>query len=105
MGPIDPADTAWSLASTALVMLMAPGLALFYGGLVRAKNALGTMMQSFVALGVVSVLWVALGYSLAFGPDLARAMAGSASSGSGGWGPRRTSSPPPSPPRPSWPSR
>jgi Amt family ammonium transporter len=76
VGPIDPADTAWVLASTALVMLMTPGLALFYGGLVRAKNVLGTMMQSFVALGVVSVLWAAVGYSLAFGPDLARVIGG-----------------------------
>ena len=62
-------DTAWMLVATALVMLMTPGLALFYGGLVRAKNVLGTMMQSFICLGVVSVIWVLYGYSLAFGGD------------------------------------
>ncbi len=62
-------DTAWVLASAALVMFMTPGLGLFYGGLVRAKNVLGTFAQSFVALGVVSVLWVLLGYTIAFGAD------------------------------------
>ncbi len=64
---ISAADTAWLLASTALVLLMTPALAFFYGGLVRAKNALNTMMMSFVALGVSGVLWVVAGYSLAFG--------------------------------------
>lgn len=63
-------DTAWMLVATALVMLMTPGLALFYGGLVRSKNVLGTMMQSFICLGVVSVTWVVYGYSLAFGGDI-----------------------------------
>jgi Amt family ammonium transporter len=58
------------LVSTALVMLMTPGLALFYGGMVRQKNVLGTIMQSFVALGVVTVQWVLIGYSLSFGPDI-----------------------------------
>jgi len=67
--PISSGDTAWLLLSTALVMLMTPGLALFYGGMVRAKNVLGTIMQSFVALGVVSLIWYLYGYSLAFGPD------------------------------------
>ena len=62
-----PADTAWMLVSTALVLLMTPGLAFFYGGLVRSKNALNTMMMSFAALGVVGVVWALLGYSLAFG--------------------------------------
>src|SRR5438876_9115174 len=57
------------LASAALVMFMTPGLAFFYGGLVRAKNVLGTVMQSFVALGLVTVLWMLIGYTLAFGPD------------------------------------
>jgi len=57
------------LVATALVMLMTPGLALFYGGLVRSKNVLGTMMQSFICLGIVSVVWVVYGYSLAFGGD------------------------------------
>ena len=67
---IDTGDTTWMLVSTALVMLMTPGLALFYGGMVRQKNVLGTIMQSFVALGVVTVQWVLIGYSLAFGPDI-----------------------------------
>ena len=67
MPEIDTGDTAWLLMSTALVMFMTPGLALFYGGLVRTKNVLGTIMQSFIALGVVSVLWVLIGYTLAFG--------------------------------------
>lgn len=67
---IDTGDTAWILISTALVMLMTPGLALFYGGMVRRKNVLGTIMQSFIALGVVTIVWVLYGYSLAFGPDV-----------------------------------
>jgi ammonium transporter, Amt family len=62
-------DTAFMLVSSALVMFMTPGLALFYGGMVRAKNVLGTLMQSMFALGLVSVLWVLIGYTLAFGPD------------------------------------
>jgi len=66
---MDSGDTAFMLIATALVMLMTPGLALFYGGLVRSKNVLATMMQSFICLGVVSILWVVFGYSLAFGPD------------------------------------
>ncbi|HVN47839.1 MAG TPA: ammonium transporter [Bacteroidota bacterium] len=67
---IDTGDTTWLLISTALVMLMTPGLALFYGGMVRRKNVLGTIMQSFIALGVVTIQWVLIGYSLAFGPDV-----------------------------------
>ena len=63
-------DTAFMLVSAALVMLMTPGLALFYGGMVRSKNVLGTIMQNFVMLGVVSIQWALFGYSLAFGPDL-----------------------------------
>jgi len=63
-------DTAFVLVSAALVMFMVPGLALFYGGMVRSKNVLATVMQSFFALGLVSVLWVLVGYSLAFGPDV-----------------------------------
>ena len=63
-------DTAFVLIATAMVMLMTPGLALFYGGLVRSKNVLATTMQSFVCLGIVSILWVVYGYSLAFGPDV-----------------------------------
>ncbi len=62
------ADIAWMLVSTALVLLMTPALAFFYGGLVRSKNALNTMMMSFVALGPVAVVWALLGYSLAFAP-------------------------------------
>ena len=69
MGTIDSGDTAWLLVSTALVMLMTPGLALFYGGLVRRKNVLSTIMHSFFILALVSVTWVLWGYSLAFGPD------------------------------------
>src|SRR5690606_18423482 len=64
---IDAGDTAWMLTSAALVLLMTPGLAFFYGGLTRSKNVLNTMMMSFVSLGFVSVLWVLFGYSLAFG--------------------------------------
>jgi ammonium transporter, Amt family len=60
-------DTAWMLTSTGLVMLMVPGLALFYAGMVRRKNVLGTMMQSMVALGIVGITWVLIGYCLAFG--------------------------------------
>ena len=65
---ISGADTSWMLVSTALVLLMTPALAFFYGGLVRSKNMLNTMMMSFVALGIASVLWALVGYSLAFGP-------------------------------------
>ncbi|MFZ5763241.1 MAG: ammonium transporter [Thermodesulfobacteriota bacterium] len=63
-------DIAFMLVATALVMLMTPGLALFYGGMVRSKNVLSTMLQSFACLGVVTVIWVLYGYSLAFGPDV-----------------------------------
>lgn len=73
---IDTGDTAWLLMSTALVMLMTPGLALFYGGMVRQKNVLGTLMQSFIALGIVTVQWVLIGYSLAFGPDIGHIIGG-----------------------------
>lgn len=65
--PINAGDTAWVLASAALVMLMTPGLAFFYGGMVRRKNVLGVLMQCFACLAIVSVLWVVFGYSLAFG--------------------------------------
>src|SRR5262249_13733536 len=68
---IDAGDTAWVLASSALVLMMtAPGLALFYGGLVRRKNVLGTVMHSFILLAMISVQWVLWGYSIAFGPDI-----------------------------------
>ncbi|MBI2818431.1 MAG: ammonium transporter [Acidobacteria bacterium] len=64
--PIDSGDTAWLLTSSAFVLLMTPGLALFYAGMVRRKNVLGTMLHSFILMGVVSVLWALYGYSLAF---------------------------------------
>ena len=67
---IDTGDTAWLLASSALVLLMTPGLALFYGGMVRRKNVLGTIMHSFVAMGIITIQWVLFGYSLSFGPDI-----------------------------------
>src|SRR5918998_6375802 len=66
---IDTGDTAWILVSSALVMLMTPALGLFYGGLVRQKNVLSTIMHSFFMLALISVQWVLWGYSLAFGPD------------------------------------
>jgi len=70
-GKIDSGDTAWILVCSALVLLMTiPGLALFYGGLVRRKNALGTIMHSFIIAALISVQWVLWGYSLAFGPDV-----------------------------------
>ncbi len=68
---MDKADTAWLLVSTALVLLMTPALGFFYGGLVRSKNALNTMMMSVVSLGFVGVSWALLGYSIAFGPGSA----------------------------------
>ena len=70
MSKIDAGNTAWLLISTALVLIMMPGLALFYGGLVRTKNVLSTFMHTMVALGVVTLQWVLFGYSLAFGPDI-----------------------------------
>ena len=77
---VQPADTAWMLVSTALVLLMTPALGFFYGGLVRAKNVLNTLMMSFAALGAVGVAWALVGYSVAFSPgtalvgDLSRAL-------------------------------
>ena len=73
---VDSGDTAWLLVATALVMFMTPGLAFFYGGLVRSKNVVGTIMQSFIALGLVSILWATIGYTLAFGPDKAGLIGG-----------------------------
>ena len=67
---IDTGSTSWMLISTALVLLMMPGLAMFYGGLVRSKNVLGTMMHTFVAMAVIGVLWVICGYSLTFGKNI-----------------------------------
>ena len=74
MPELDTGDTAWVLASSALVLFMTPGLALFYGGMVRSKNMLAMLMQNFFAMGIVSVLWVLFGYSLIFGD-----------AGNGGW--------------------
>ncbi|HTE51761.1 MAG TPA: ammonium transporter [Kofleriaceae bacterium] len=68
MATIDPGHTAWLLIATALVMLMVPGLALFYGGMVQSKNVLSTFMHSFFALAIVTIQWAVFGYSLAFGP-------------------------------------
>ena len=67
---INSGDTAWVLASSALVFIMVPGLAFFYAGLVRGKNALSTLLQSFIALAIVGLSWILWGYSLAFGPDI-----------------------------------
>lgn len=69
-GPISTGDTAWLLTATALVLLMTPGLPFFYGGMVRKKNVISTMLQSMVAMGVVSILWVAVGFSLCFGDSI-----------------------------------
>ncbi len=70
MGQIQAADTAFVLMSAALVLLMTPGLALFYAGMVRSKNVLGTIMQSFILISLISLEWVYLGYSMSFGPDV-----------------------------------
>ena len=67
---VNTGDTSWLLVSSALVMLMTPGLALFYGGMVRRKNVLSTIMMSFALLGLVGILWLLYGYSLSFGPDI-----------------------------------
>jgi Amt family ammonium transporter len=74
---VNTGDTAWILTSAALVLLMVPGLALFYGGMVRAKSVLNMMMMSFGALGLISVLWVVYGYSFAFGDDVGGGLLGS----------------------------
>src|SRR5450759_3479829 len=66
---IDAGDTAWVLGSTALVLFMTPGLAFFYAGMVRAKNVLGMLMQNFFCIGLISVLWATVVFSLAFGRD------------------------------------
>jgi len=67
---IVPGDVAWMLTSTALVLLMTPGLAFFYGGMIQPKNIISTMLQSFIAMGVVSIIWVFVGFSLAFGDSI-----------------------------------
>ncbi len=75
-GTVNGADTAWLLVSTALVMLMTPGLAFFYGGMVRSRNVLNAVMMSLIALGVITIQWVVIGYSLAFGPDVGHVIGG-----------------------------
>ncbi len=69
-GPINPGDVAWMLTATGLVLLMTPGLSFFYGGMVRTKNVVSTMLQSFVAMAVISILWVVVGFSLSFGDSI-----------------------------------
>jgi len=73
---LDTGNTAWILTSAALVLLMTPGLALFYGGMVRAKSVLNMMMMSFGALALISVIWVLYGYSIAFGDDIGAGLLG-----------------------------
>jgi len=74
--PVDTGDTAWMIVCTALVLLMTPGLALFYAGMVRSKHALGMIMQNFVTMSIVTVTWVVVGYSLAFDHDAAGGLIG-----------------------------
>ncbi len=69
-GKYNGADVAWIIVATALVFLMTPGLAFFYGGMVNRKNVISTMIKSLIAAGIVSVLWVVVGYSLCFGQDV-----------------------------------
>ncbi len=73
---VNPGDLAWMLTSTALVLLMTPGLSFFYGGMVNPKNIISTILQSFVAMGIVSLLWVLVGFSLAFGDSIGGAHTG-----------------------------
>ena len=76
---LDSGNTAWMITATALVLLMTPGLAFFYGGMVRAKSVLNMMMMSFISIGTVAVVWVIYGYGLAFGPDTLGGLVGSPS--------------------------
>jgi len=76
---LNTGDTAWMLVSSAMVLFMIPGLAFFYGGMVRQKNVLSTLMHSFVAMGIVGVQWAIIGYSLAFGPDAFMGLIGNTS--------------------------
>ncbi|MCL4547250.1 MAG: ammonium transporter [Bacteroidetes bacterium] len=69
-GPINSGDTAWMLTATGLVLLMTPGLSYFYGGMVGRKNIISTMLQSFISMGVISIVWVVVGFSLAFGDSI-----------------------------------
>ena len=72
MAEINTGDTAWMLVSAALVLFMTPGLALFYAGMVRSKNVLSTTMHSFFAMGLVSIIWALVGYTIAFGDGRGR---------------------------------
>src|SRR6187551_1953398 len=76
---LDSGNTAWMITATALVLLMTPGLAFFYGGMVRTKSVLNMMMMSFISIGTVAVVWVIYGYGLAFGPDTLGGLVGSPS--------------------------
>src|SRR5881275_806597 len=67
---VNPGDVAWMLTATGLVLLMTPGLSFFYGGMVRGKNVVSTMLQSIVAMAVISILWIVVGFSLAFGDSV-----------------------------------
>src|SRR6476469_8632663 len=69
-GPVVAGDLAWMMTAAGLVLLMTPGLSFFYGGMVQRKNVISTMLQSFIAMGVLSVLWVVVGFSLAFGDSV-----------------------------------
>ena len=104
---IDSGNTAWILTSSALVLLMTPGLAFFYGGMVRAKSVLNMMMMSFGALALIAVLWVLYGYSIAFGDDVGYGLLGDPDPVPGPQGPHWGDSRSQAHARhwPSWPSR
>src|SRR5699024_2353060 len=70
MTSISSGDTAWMLMATALVLIMSPGLAYFYGGMVRNKNVISTMLQSFICMVIITILWIVVGFSLTFGEDI-----------------------------------
>ncbi|HXV19020.1 MAG TPA: ammonia channel protein, partial [Candidatus Omnitrophota bacterium] len=84
---IDTGDTAWILVSAALVFFMTPGLAFFYGGLVRKKNILSVLMQCFMIVCLISIQWVLIGYTLSFGPDIKGLIGGLSWLGLNGVGP------------------
>ena len=67
---INYADTAWMITASILVLLMTPGVSFFYGGMVKAKNIISTMLQSYIAMGIISIIWLVVGFSLAFGDDI-----------------------------------
>jgi len=99
---ISGADTGFVLVAAALVLLMTPGLAVFYAGMVRSKNVLGTLMQSFILIALVTLEWVYIGYSLSFGPDLGGVIGSPAWFGLAGVG--LAPNPDYAPPSPTWPS-